>query len=358
MLVSPAKPAPFFISGAAELRMRGVVFMRAFVAVAIATGVVSLSAAAQAATHCARGALGTARTVTVDAKDFQRIGTTQYSQTLPLDDREVVLTFDDGPISPFTESVLKTLADECVKATFFLVGRQAAKHPDLVRAIVAAGHSIGTHSQNHPLTFDQMPLARAQAEVDDGIASVTAALGEAPPPFFRIPGFLRSREVEQHLAARGIVLWGTDADADDWYRTATPDDIVAKAIQRLEAKKRGILLLHDVQPATALALPKLLRELKARGWRVVHAVPPQPHRPAVAKHHDKHHDRHHKTPAARTASATSWPRATAPRLQQERRAAQTRAKRTSKVRYLTKREWDAMNRRARYADRRWDPYRR
>ncbi|MGE0061227.1 MAG: polysaccharide deacetylase family protein [Xanthobacteraceae bacterium] len=332
--------------------MRGVVFMRAFVAGAIA-GAVSLSAA-QAATGCARGALGTARTIAVDARDFQRIGTTQYSQTLPLDDREVVLTFDDGPISPFTESVLKTLADECVKATFFLVGRQAQAHPELVRAIVAAGHSIGTHSQNHPLTFDQMPLERARAEIDDGIASVTAALGEAPPPFFRIPGFLRSREVEQQLAARNIVLWGTDADADDWYKTATPEDIVAKAIQRLEAKKRGILLLHDVQPATALALPALLKELKARGWRVVHAVPPQPHRPAVAKHHDKHR----KAPAARTAAATSWPRTASPRVQQARRADDARGRRAPRVRYLTKREWDEMNRRARYADRRWDPYRR
>jgi len=329
--------------------MRGVVLERAFVVGVIAAGTVLLSAPAPAAAHCARNALGTARTITVDARDFQRIGTTQYSQTLPLDDREVVLTFDDGPINPFTESVLKTLAEECVKATFFLVGRQAQAHPELVRAIVAAGHSIGTHSQNHPLTFDQMPLARARAEIDDGVASVTAALGEAPPPFFRIPGFLRSREVEQHLAARGIVLWGTDADADDWYKTATPEDIVAKAIQRLEAKKRGILLLHDVQPATALALPALLKELKARGWRVVHTVPPQSHRPAVAKHH--------KTPALRTAR--SWPRTAAPRAQQERRAAQTHVPRAPKVRYLTKREWDAMNRRApRYADRRWDPYRR
>jgi peptidoglycan/xylan/chitin deacetylase (PgdA/CDA1 family) len=306
--------------------MRGVVLKRAFVVGAIAAGTVLLS-------------------VPASANDFQRIGTTQYSQTLPLDNREVVLTFDDGPINPFTESVLKTLADECVKATFFLVGRQAQAHPELVRAIVAAGHSIGTHSQNHPLTFDQMPLARARAEIDDGVASVTAALGEAPPPFFRIPGFLRSREVEQHLAARGIVLWGTDADADDWYRTATPEDIVSKAIQRLEAKKRGILLLHDVQPATALALPALLKELKARGWRVVHAVPPQSHRPIVAKHH--------KTPAARTAAATSWPRTAAPRAQQERRAAHTRVQRAPKVRYLTKREWDAMTRRVpRYADRR------
>jgi peptidoglycan/xylan/chitin deacetylase (PgdA/CDA1 family) len=313
--------------------------------------------AAGCASNAHGSVLGTARTITVDPKDFPRIGTTQYSQTLPLNDREVVLTFDDGPINPFTESVLKTLAAECVKATFFLVGRQAQAHPDLVRTIVAAGHSIGTHSQNHPLTFDQMGLARAQSEIDDGIASVTAALGEAPPPFFRIPGFLRSREVEQHLAARNIVLWGTDADADDWYKTATPEDIVSKAIQRLEAKKRGILLLHDVQPATALALPTLLRELKARGWRVVHAVPVQQHRAPVAKHH--------KTPASRSAAAQpsvsqpGWPRAASPRLHQERRAVETRARRTPKVRYLTKREWDEMNRRApRYADRRWDPYRR
>jgi peptidoglycan/xylan/chitin deacetylase (PgdA/CDA1 family) len=223
------------------------------------------------------GALGTSRVLTVDAREYSRVGKMQYSQStqLPLKDREVVLTFDDGPLPPYTESVLKALAAECVKATFFSVGRQARQFPALLRRAFNEGHTIATHSQNHPLTFDQMSPERAQREIDDGIASVTAALGDprAVAPFFRIPGLLRVTAVEDYLAGKGIAVWSVDADADDWYKTATPETVVQKAMSRLNQRGRGILLLHDVQPATALALPALLRELKANGYRVVHVVP-------------------------------------------------------------------------------------
>jgi peptidoglycan-N-acetylglucosamine deacetylase len=197
-----------------------------------------------------------------------------------------VLTFDDGPLPPYTEAILKTLASECVKATFFSVGRQANQFPDLLRRAYQAGHTIGTHSQNHPLTFDQMPFEAAKREIDDGIASVTAALGDARgvAPFFRIPGFLRVGSVEDYLASKSISVWSADADADDWYRTATLESVVSKAMTRLNQRSRGILLLHDVQPVTALALPLLLRELKNNGYRIVHVVPharrpnlPMPH---------------------------------------------------------------------------------
>ncbi len=108
-------------------------------------------------------ALGTARTIAVDPMQYARLGTMQYSQftQLPLGEREVVLTFDDGPMPSYTDSVLRTLASECVKATFFMVGRQANQFPDTARRVFDAGHTIGTHSQNHPLTFDTMPFARA-----------------------------------------------------------------------------------------------------------------------------------------------------------------------------------------------------
>ncbi|MGE0565557.1 MAG: polysaccharide deacetylase family protein [Pseudolabrys sp.] len=346
--------------------MRCVAYPVAPVACALAGALMLLPAVpAQAASCGARSdALGTSRVISVDPKLSPRIGTTQYSQTLPLNDHEVVLTFDDGPARPFTEAVLKALADECVKATFFLVGRQAQANPDLVRAIAQAGHSIGTHSQNHPLTFDQMPMERTQSEIDDGIASTSNALGERETlaPFFRIPGLLRSRDVEQHLAARGIAVWSTDADADDWYRTATPEDIVNKAMQRLEAKKRGVLLLHDVQPATALAVPMLLRELKARGWRVVHAVPMHQRPAPVAE----------RSPppttkvSATSSSASSWPRTVnTPSVQERPRTAETPRRRGEaesrqrdfhdrapaptgpRVRYLTKREWDELGRSSR-----------
>lgn len=221
-------------------------------------------------------ALGTSRTISVDPAALPRIGSMQYKTTLPLDDHEVVITFDDGPLPPYTNHVLDTLASECVKVTYFLVGRQAAAYPDTVRRILAAGHVIGTHSQNHPLTFDQMALPRIEREVDGGIASVQAAAGDprAVAPFFRVPGLLRSHQVEDYLAAKSIAVWSADEVADDWFRHVSAKDIVRKAMSRIEAKgHRGVLLLHDIHPATAMALPVLLRELKAKGYRIVQAVP-------------------------------------------------------------------------------------
>lgn len=224
-----------------------------------------------------RQALGTSRVLVVNPHEYGRVGKMQYSQypQLPLNDREVVLTFDDGPLPPYTDAVLKALAAECVKATFFSVGRQARQFPETLRRVLREGHTVGTHSQNHPLTFDQMSPERAQREIDDGIASVNAALGDphVAAPFFRIPGLLRVTAVEDYLAGKGVMVWSIDADADDWYQNATPETVVDKAMTRLNQRGRGILLLHDVQPVTALALPTLLQALKTNGYRIVHVVP-------------------------------------------------------------------------------------
>ena len=131
-------------------------------------------------------ALGTSRTLVVDPIEHVRIGMMQYPETLPLADHEVVLTFDDGPLPPYTSRALDILASECVKATFFLVGQMAKAHPGTVRQIHAAGHTIGTHSNSHPFTFHRMTLDQADAEVEGGIALVAAALGDrsAVAPFF------------------------------------------------------------------------------------------------------------------------------------------------------------------------------
>jgi peptidoglycan/xylan/chitin deacetylase (PgdA/CDA1 family) len=221
-------------------------------------------------------AIGTSRTITVEPSELPRIGSMQYRTTLPLNDHEVAITFDDGPLPPYTNHVLDTLAAECVKVTYFLVGRQANAYPDLVRRIYNAGHSIGTHSQNHPLTFDQMAPARVEREVGAGIASVQAALGDphAIAPFFRIPGLLRNGQVESYLASQSLAVWSADEVADDWYRGVSAQQIVRKAMSRIEAKDhRGVLLLHDIHPATAMALPTLLKELKAKGYKIVQAIP-------------------------------------------------------------------------------------
>jgi peptidoglycan/xylan/chitin deacetylase (PgdA/CDA1 family) len=144
-----------------------------------------------------------------------------------------------------------------------------------VRRIYNAGHTVGTHTLDHPLVLKHLPLPLVEHEVDGGIAAVEAAVGDpkAVAPFFRIPGLARSDAVDSFLASQSLVTWSADVVADDWFRRITPQQIVQRAIQRLDTKGRGILLLHDIHPATALALPSLLKELKEHGYQVVHVVP-------------------------------------------------------------------------------------
>ena len=219
-------------------------------------------------------ALGTSRTLVVDPRQYPLIGAMQYAKTLPLEDHEVVLTFDDGPLPKYSYQILNILAAHCAKATFFLVGRQANANPEGVRKVRDAGHTIATHTQNHPGNMNRLPLDRAQKEIEDGIASITAALadGTAPAPFFRIPGLGRSDVIEEYAEAKGLQVWSADFPADDW-RPVSSARVYDLALQRLEAKGKGILLLHDIQARTVAALPRILSELKARGYRIVHVVP-------------------------------------------------------------------------------------
>jgi peptidoglycan/xylan/chitin deacetylase (PgdA/CDA1 family) len=220
-------------------------------------------------------AIGTSRVITIDPSEYQRLGTLNYQQTLPLADHEVVLTFDDGPISPYSNQVLDILASQCVKGLFFLVGEMAKAYPATVRRIHDEGHTIGSHSQDHPLRFDRISDQKVRWEIDAGIDNVSAALGEAGglAPFFRIPGFGRTDVVESELAARSLVVFSTDAVADDWHRHISASQIIARAMSRLEAKGKGMLLLHDIHPWTVAALPGLLKALKDKGFHIVQVVP-------------------------------------------------------------------------------------
>jgi len=227
-------------------------------------------------------AIGTERTIVVDPREHPRIGTMQYPETLPLRDHEVVLTFDDGPLPRNSDQVLQTLADNCAKAVFFLVGEQARANPEGVRKLVAAGQTIGTHSQTHPLTFHKMSVEQAAKQINDGIASVSAALSDptAIAPFFRIPGLLRADGVEEYLAGQGLQIWSTDFLADDWHHISSAR-VYDLAMKRLEAHGKGILLLHDIQARTAAALPKILHEMKVRGYKIVQVVPATLQQPAT-----------------------------------------------------------------------------
>ncbi|MGH6676611.1 MAG: polysaccharide deacetylase family protein, partial [Xanthobacteraceae bacterium] len=173
-------------------------------------------------------AIGTSRVIAIKYGDYTKLGRLQYPQTLPLADHEVVLTFDDGPVRMLSDKALDILNAQCVKVTYFLVGEMAHYYPDVVRREYASGDAIGTHSMHHPLPFNRLSDQQVQEEIDGGIASVGAALGDPKKlaPFFRIPGFGRSDTVEQELAKRKLIVFCADVVADDWLRHITPAQIV------------------------------------------------------------------------------------------------------------------------------------
>jgi len=231
------------------------------------------------------GALGTSRVLALDPAQYPRVGHMQYPDTVPLNDKEVVLTFDDGPSPHYSNEILDILASQCVKATYFMVGEMARAYPAVVRRVYEEGHTIGTHSEDHPLRFGQLPVKKIRHEIDWGISDVGAALGGARflAPFFRIPGLARSDVLESELAARGLIVFSSDTDADDWHRHIKPNQIIALAMRRLEVIGKGILLLHDIHPATAAALPGLLQQLKDNGFHIVQVVPSASYEIAMAK---------------------------------------------------------------------------
>jgi len=224
---------------------------------------------------CDPDALGTSRVLAIDPKEYPHIGAMDHAAALPLADKEVVLTFDDGPIPPYTGQVLDILAAQCVKATFFLVGEMARAHPAVARRTLAEGHTIGTHSEDHPLRFGRLSAELVEWEIDKGIIDVGSALGDSGEvaPFFRVPGLAHSDIIGSELADRSLVNFSSDVDADDWHPRISPQKIIKLAVNRLVARGRGILLLHDIHRVTVNALPGILKELKERGFHVVQVVP-------------------------------------------------------------------------------------
>jgi peptidoglycan/xylan/chitin deacetylase (PgdA/CDA1 family) len=242
---------------------------------AILTALSVAAAHAQGGSPCPGNAdaLGTARVLDVDAATTPRVGRKQFPQTLPLAPKEVVLTFDDGPWPATTERVLDALRLECVRATFFLIGRNAAARPALAQRELSEGHTVGYHSFSHPM-LDRMPIEAAQADVDRGIAAVDGALrGQAAhaAPFFRFPYFSSTPPLLDWLERRRMAVFGADLWASDW-NPMSPDQELRLVLGRVEANQGGIVLFHDTKAQTAAMLPTFLRALKAGGFSIVDVV--------------------------------------------------------------------------------------
>ncbi|HXO68164.1 MAG TPA: polysaccharide deacetylase family protein [Bradyrhizobium sp.] len=227
-------------------------------------------APAPAKRACANpNALGIGRVVEIDTTGGPGFGFEHFKQLDFLADKEVVLTFDDGPWPVNTPAVLKALADECTTGIFFAVGKHATYHPDILRQVAAAGHTVGSHTWSHVnLNKKGMTEQQAKDEIEKGFSAVRLALGAAPAPFFRFPQLQHPPAMVTYLGTRDVAMFSTDLDSFD-FKASTPDKIVETVMTKVNKLGKGIILMHDFQKHTGEALPTLLSRLKAGGYKVV-----------------------------------------------------------------------------------------
>jgi peptidoglycan/xylan/chitin deacetylase (PgdA/CDA1 family) len=215
-------------------------------------------------------ALGVGRIVEVDTTGGPGFGFEHFKQLDFLEPKEVVLTFDDGPWPGNTPAVLKALDDECTRAVFFPIGKHATYHPEILRQVLAAGHTVGAHTWSHAnLNGKKMTDQMAKDEVEKGFSAVRWALGTNPSPFFRFPQLEHNPQTVTYLGTRNVAMFSCDLDSFDFRKDATPDKVVNTVMTKVDKLGKGIILMHDFQKNTADALPVLLKRLKAGGYKVV-----------------------------------------------------------------------------------------
>ena len=212
-------------------------------------------------------ALGVSRVVEIDTAGGPGFGFEQFKAYDFLREHEVVLTFDDGPWPGNTLAVLKALADQCTKALFFPIGKHAMWHPEILKQVAAGGHTVGSHTWSHA-DLSKLPIDQAKEEFEKGVSAVRAALGEPGASFFRFPALRAPPEMVNYLGTRDFGIFSTDMDSFD-FKIRKPEQVVASVMTKLKKRGKGIVLLHDFQHATALALPELLAQLKADGYKIV-----------------------------------------------------------------------------------------
>jgi peptidoglycan/xylan/chitin deacetylase (PgdA/CDA1 family) len=233
-------------------------------------------APAKPAIACANpNAMGVSRIVEIDTAGGPGFGSQHFKSFDFLKDHEVALTFDDGPW-PTTPTVLKALADQCLRATFFPIGKHATYHPEILRQVVAAGHTIGSHTWSHAdlqAVIKKSGQDAAVEEIEKGASAVRMMAGTPTiAPFFRFPDLRHPPEMVTYLGGRNISMFSTDIDSFD-FKIHKPEELTRTLIAKVIKNGKGIILMHDFQKATSIALPQILGELQKNGFKVVHMVP-------------------------------------------------------------------------------------
>jgi peptidoglycan-N-acetylglucosamine deacetylase len=217
------------------------------------------------------GALGVARVVEIDTSGGPGFGFQHFKAYDFLNPGEVVFTFDDGPWPGNTPAVLAALAAQCTKGTFFSIGKHAIWHPEILKQVAAAGHTVGSHTWSHADLSKKTP-DEAKDEIEKGLSAVHAALGGPVAPFFRFPELRQPPEMISYLESRNIAMFSTDVDSFD-FKIHKEDKLIESVMTKLKKQGKGIILMHDFQRSTAQALPQLLADLKAAGFKVVQLRP-------------------------------------------------------------------------------------
>jgi peptidoglycan/xylan/chitin deacetylase (PgdA/CDA1 family) len=215
-------------------------------------------------------ALGVGRTVEIDTTGGPGFGFEHFKQLDFLRDKEVVLTFDDGPWLVNTPAVLKALADECTTGIFFSIGKHATYYPEILKQVYAAGHTVGSHTWSHAtLTNKKLTEDQRKEEIEKGFSAVKWALGGiSPSPFFRFPALQHPPEMVTYLGERNIAMFSCDLDSFD-FKARNAQQVIDVTMKKLDKLGKGIILMHDFHKHTAEALPELLKRLKAGGYKVV-----------------------------------------------------------------------------------------
>lgn len=191
------------------------------------------------------------------------------AKDIALANKEVVLSFDDGPVPGKTEKILAALREYNVKATFLMVGSMAQTYPAIARRVVAEGHSVGSHTFKHP-NLRQMSLTQAMAEIHRGEAAVQKATN-TKIGFFRFPYLADSRSLRAAVQDQQQVIMDVQVDSKDYFKDS-PEKVTARTMSALRARGSGIILFHDIHKRTADLLPMLLKQLSDEGYSVVQLV--------------------------------------------------------------------------------------
>jgi peptidoglycan/xylan/chitin deacetylase (PgdA/CDA1 family) len=180
--------------------------------------------------------MGVARVVEIDTAGGPGFGFQHFKALDFLRDHEVVLTFDDGPWLGHTQAVLKALADQCLRATFFSIGKHATFYPEILKQVAAAGHTIGSHTWSHAdlqaLIKKSGPDA-AKEEIEKGASAVRMMAGTPIAPFFRFPDLRHPPEMLAYLGERNIASFSTDVDSWD-FKTKKPEELTKSLIGKLQ----------------------------------------------------------------------------------------------------------------------------